>query len=303
MMDISSYQADIESIPEYIIKHLIEIVEIPLLHTPIFYRIFGRKKSYNSFVQKQQKKLYNLSHKMQDLFGVRITVYFKDDIDICEKIIRENFNVDDLNTHIDKEEATEFKPTVMNIICKLPDSIRAKLTDGLFSTIIDDTFEIQIRTVFSEGWHEVEHDLRYKCKEEWEDEQKYSRVLNGIYATLVTCDWSMIQLFNDRAYNKYRCEDWESMIKNKFRIKFIDNQIVNQQFLRKEFMKKLYKLERKQVITKLISNRLPCTMDNFLYIVNEFFIQDDSIVVPEIVKKCIDDMSKLPVADKAFVMI
>ena len=28
------------------------------------------------------------------------------------------------------------------------------------AALIDNTYEIQLRTVLSEGWHEVEHDLR-----------------------------------------------------------------------------------------------------------------------------------------------
>ena len=49
-----------------------------------------------------------------------------------------------------------------------------------FKGRIEPTFKIQIRTVFSEGWHEVEHDLRYKCKDDWEGCELYSHTLNGI---------------------------------------------------------------------------------------------------------------------------
>ena len=46
--------------------------------------------------------------------------------------------------------------------------------------------------------------MRYKCLEQWEQLDTYSRVLNGLFATLNTCDWTMIQLFNDISYRNYK---------------------------------------------------------------------------------------------------
>lgn len=237
-----SFEKIISQIPEVVINQLIGAVKDSVARCGIYFRIFGRVKTYGSFLGKTQKKKYNLAHKLQDLFGVRIAVYFKDDIAICEKIVRKNFFVDESNTHIEKEAATEFKPTLMNIVCRIPEHVKMCLPDELFSSIIDDTFEIQIRTVFSEGWHEVEHDLRYKCKEEWVDDLENSRALNGIYATLVTCDWSIIRLFDERAHDKYRKEEWISMLKNKFRIKFFGDSAIDQIFNKREFMKKYLNL-------------------------------------------------------------
>ncbi|MBK7959276.1 MAG: hypothetical protein IPK03_14995 [Bacteroidetes bacterium] len=30
------------------------------------------------------------------------------------------------------------------------------------NSLVDSTFEVQLRTILSEGWHEIDHDLRYK---------------------------------------------------------------------------------------------------------------------------------------------
>lgn len=282
---LESIKSFIEQIPDMVVSQLIDVVRDSVARCGIYFRIFGRIKSFDSLKSKTQIKTYNSQHKIQDLFGIRIAVYFKDDIDICEKIIRARFSVDEENTNIDKAGDTEFKPTVMNIMCKLPEEIYLLLPKELFSTIIDKTFEIQIRTIFSEGWHEVDHDLRYKCKDEWTDDPEESRTLNGIYATLVTCDWAIIRLFEDRAYNKYRKEEWVSMLKNKFRIKFIDNRINNQEFNKNSFMKKVYKLDRNQVVLEFFAIKFPCTLDNFLYFINECFICDTNIETPPLIKK------------------
>lgn len=282
---LESIERFIDQIPDIVVGQLIDVVKDSVARCGIYFRIFGRIKSFDSLKSKTQIKTYNSEHKLQDLFGIRIAVYFKDDIDICEKIIRTKFSVDEKNTHIDKVGDTEFKPTVMNIICKLPEDICSLLPKELFSTIIDKTFEIQIRTIFSEGWHEVEHDLRYKCKGEWTEDPEDSRTLNGIYATLVTCDWAIMHLFEERAYNKYRKEEWVSMLKNKFRIKFTNNSINNQEFTRTSFMKKVYKLDRNQVVLEFLTIKFPCTLDNFLYFINEYFIRDISIETPPIIKK------------------
>ncbi|WP_202796549.1 hypothetical protein, partial [Thermophagus xiamenensis] len=63
--------------------------------------------------------------------------------------------------------------------------------------MIDNTFEVQLRTILSEGWHEVDHSLRYKCKDDWKDYPDQERLLNGIYAALETNDSTLKSLFRE----------------------------------------------------------------------------------------------------------
>ena len=92
---------------------------------------------------------------------------------------------------------------------------------------IDTTFEIQFRTVFFEGWHEIEHDMRYKSllsdNEFWRGSEELSRILNCILANLELSDWSLVQLFEQLSYNHYKNANWELMLKSKFRIHMDDN--------------------------------------------------------------------------------
>ena len=168
---------------------------------------------------------------------------------------------------------------------------------------IDDTFEIQIRTVFSEGWHEIEHDLRYKCKEDWKDDVEMSRALNGIFATLETCDWSIISLFDKLSYQKYISNSWEAMLRNKLRIRISDNAI-NPDLRKildnkKEIAKGLYKLDREEFIL-LMSNKpfsaFPKTYDNIIYIANMYYWHDSEItsLTPDpLIKKKHDYLSDM----------
>ncbi len=282
-MDIIEEQ--IFNMPETVIKSLISIIETPLKNAGLYVRVFGRVKNYLSLKKKYEVKKYNSQKKLQDLFGVRITAYFKDDVKICKDIMTKIFQVDNISE--DHKEASTFKPERLNIVCKLPETIKKDLDDVLFNSYIDDTFEIQIRTVFSEGWHEVEHDLRYKCNGEWDDEIETSRTLNGIYATLITCDWAIIKLFDDRAYHKYRHENWSSMLRNKFRIKFIDTKIDDEFLENKKFMKEVFKINRGKIVSNLTSLDFPLTMNNFLHIANVLYVMDNNINTPTMIKKAI----------------
>ena len=72
----------------------------------------------------------------------------------------DNFDVIGWSTSERSEE--EFKPTKLNGVCRLPEYLRSEISTETWDMYIDDTFEIQIKTMFFEGWHEIEHDMRYK---------------------------------------------------------------------------------------------------------------------------------------------
>lgn len=105
------------------------------------------------------------------------------------------------------EETDKFKPLRINYVCELPDKIERLFDDKIWAYPIDKSFEIQIRTIFSEGWHEIEHDFRYKCQEEWGKNDDLSRTLNGILATLDNCDWAIASLFSQMAYRHYKAKE------------------------------------------------------------------------------------------------
>ena len=88
---------------------------------------------------------------------------------------------------------------------------------------IDNTFEVQLRTVLSEGWHEIDHDLRYKCRSDWEGHNDLERVFNGVFAGLETSDWSNLMVFEKLSYRHYKDSKWEAMFRTKFRVRLKDS--------------------------------------------------------------------------------
>ncbi|MEG0835662.1 MAG: hypothetical protein RR063_10090 [Anaerovoracaceae bacterium] len=272
----------LENIPPQVLGELTEQVQLSLNKCGLFYRIFSREKTYKSASEKIAQKGYCAERQMQDLFGVRVVLYFREDIDICREILTKKFCV--IEEVCDPVEKEVFKPTRLNLVCALPAS-RAlggiSWPEGVF---IDKTFELQIRTVLSEGWHEVEHDLRYKCKSEWEGEDDLWRALNGVFATLETCDWSISAILDDMAYTKYKNHSWLSMIRNKFRIRLTDSairpellQVLNES---KETAKKIFRADRSSLLIFLaleITVSIPITGDNLIYLLNYLHLKDDQI--------------------------
>ena len=135
-----------------------------LSRSGIMFRIFSRVKSESSIRKKLEHKYAGKKLQLQDMIGIRIVVYFQDDVDALALY----YSVGDIvKTSIDEFDSSTFRPQRLNITSRIP----AEMTEAFMSAIpenyrdrIDPTYEVQIRTVFSEGWHEVEHDLRYKCK-------------------------------------------------------------------------------------------------------------------------------------------
>lgn len=260
----------------------------------LMYRIFSRtkeKESVKSKIAKKQKVYRDKRKKMQDLIGIRIVLYFRDDIDICIEILKSIFNVD--NYEYDKPNAETFKPQRINFVFKLPEDIMKIPDDISDDCLIDNTFEVQIRTIFSEGWHEVEHDIRYKYMDEWKNAADLSRELNGILAVLEICDHNIMSICEQLAYKKYKEKNWDSMIRNKFRIRFLHKPLSENlcDILsdNPELARALYRSEREQLIRFLAENSIPKTCDNILYIINEMQLHNKGISLwtpAIIVEKC-----------------
>ena len=283
-MDISNemIRRELSNLPLSISKNAETYIEDILNKAGVYYRVFARTKSAMSTINKMKKKSYGSTKKLQDILGVRVVLYFKDDIDVCVKLLKQELDL--VDESIDREEEDKFSPTRLNLVFKMPEKLLYQFSKSLWELPIDQTFEVQVRTIFSEGWHEVEHDLRYKNKEDWLKVPKLSRSLNGIFATLDTCDWAILHVFDDLAYEKYKNEEWECMLRNHWRIHMTDDNLsasISNIFNKnKEVAKAFYRVSREAVID-CISNRktakIPKTMNNIIYIVNLQIIHNEDI--------------------------
>lgn len=286
----NNIRRDFDGLNSSLIKDLEDDLKKKLNSIGLFYRVFSRIKSSTSIINKFQKKNYSCLKKMQDLIGFRIVVYFNDDINLCINLLKNSFKY--VDETVDKPDSSTFKPSRINLIFRLPDEY-CNIFNNIFNNyFIDSTFEVQIRTVFSEGWHEVEHDLRYKSQEDWCDYPDLGRVLNGLVATLETCDWTMLMLFDELAYRHYQKRNWVPMFRNKFRVRIINynlnNEIKDYFDNNHEIVKKFLKFDRVQLLTRIIEDKIniPLNLNNLIYITNILFINDEFIIskTPQIIK-------------------
>ena len=265
----------------------------------LMFRLFSRVKTISSLHHKMQIKGENYKtgkSLIQDMIGLRIVLYFQDDVDAlaffysCGEVV---------NSSIDEFDSSTFRPQRLNLTCKLPvefvEDFRKALPEE-FATYIDSTYEIQIRTVFSEGWHEVEHDLRYKCKEDWEGCESYSRVLNGVIATLETAEWNMKSLFDQMARTNFRNKNYRAMLRNKMhlRIKGEDLSADVYEFLLRNYhvAERILDADRFVIVLTLLNHQKPIelTYDNLLFLINRIEMNNEELreIEPENTRNMLD---------------
>ena len=266
----------------------------------LMFRLFSRVKTISSLHHKIQikgEKYKSGKSLIQDMIGLRVVLYFQDDVDAlaffysCGEVV---------DSSIDEFDSSTFRPQRLNLTCKLPaefvDDFRKALPEE-FATYIDSTYEIQIRTIFSEGWHEVEHDLRYKCKEDWEGCESYSRVLNGVIATLETAEWNMKSLFDQMARTNFQNKNYQAMLRNKMHLR-IKGEVLSthiQEFLLQhpQVTESILNTDRFVVILTLLNHQKPIelTYDSLLFLINRIEMNDQELkdLEPENIRKMLDD--------------
>ena len=287
-------------------RELKKQIEQKLEKIGMYFHIFARVKSSDSLYQKlvsKEEEYREKEKKLQDLIGIRIVLYYADDIPICRKIIGSLFHIREEDSAIDTLKIDEFRPVRLNLVCDIPDGEEGyieRIPDELWRDYrIDKTFEVQIRTIFSEGWHEVDHDIRYKHKQEWEDPGYYdfNRKLNGINATLEVCDNTIINILESLAYQCYKEGKIIEMFRYKLRIRIKSEEMKQelQSLLEsdRELLKKFYRLERDELLQILSDSRfasIPCTLNNIIYICNALQIEDVTIneMTPSLIKDCVE---------------
>ena len=266
----------------------------------LMFRLFARVKTISSLHHKMQIKgdKYRSGNSLiQDMIGLRVVLYFQDDVDAlaffysCGEVV---------DSSIDEFDSSTFRPQRLNLTCKLPAELVEDFRKALpeeFADYIDNTYEIQIRTIFSEGWHEVEHDLRYKCKEDWEGCETYSRVLNGVIATLETTEWNMKFLFDQMARTNFQNKNYQAMLRNKMhlRIKGEGLSASIQEFLLQHpyVAESILNTDRFVIILTLLNHQKPIelTYDNLLFLINRIEMNNQELrdLEPDDTRKNLDD--------------
>lgn len=250
----------------------------------LMFRIFSRVKSESSIQRKIEVKYAHKQAKLQDLIGIRIVVYFQDDVDVLALFYSGG---DVVKKAIDELDSSTFRPQRLNITNRIPsellDDFMAALPEK-FREYIEPTYEIQIRTVFSEGWHEVEHDLRYKCKDDWAGCESYSRALNGVIASLETAEWNMKTLFAEMARLNFSHANYSAMLRNKFHLRFksealsegLDNYLKGHRHLAEAALN----TDRLIVVYTLLTHQADfhLSYDNLFFLINRIEMMDAELM-------------------------
>jgi len=266
-------------------RNLANSIEEDFSRVGFFFRIFDRVKAQKSTDYKIKTKGANYydgkTKFIRDIIGIRIVLYFPDDIPILQNRLKKKYNV--VEETIDKTDTTNFQPIRINLVCKLPKEFTSEFNDLVQDPIIDTTFEIQLRTVLSEGWHEVDHDLRYKCKDDWKDSNDLSRNFNGILATLETSEYAILRVFDQLSHRHYKSMNIVGMFRSKFRLR-LENFNLNSKILdvfEIIVLREFYKIDRIEVITFFLDSNiiLPMTLENFILIINYQFIQNETLTI------------------------
>lgn len=273
-----------------IIKRNIEdSIKRDLERIGIHYRLHSRIKELDSLEEKINSKgdgYYSIEgKKVQDIIGFRITTFFIDDVKMLwDYFFAKTNRVDD---EYDKADTDIFKPLRKNLICRMTDEDsetfeELKQIDAQY-LLVDNTYEIQFRTTLSEGWHEVDHSLRYKCKTDWKDYPDEDRMLNGIFASLETNDRALKALFDDLAYYHYKKNNWEAMLRMKFRLNFVKKEmnegICDYLTQNKNIAKAIFRIDRLKLLNKIANSGLyiPVSFNNLIYLINYLYIKEQAL--------------------------
>jgi ppGpp synthetase/RelA/SpoT-type nucleotidyltranferase len=271
-----------EASDKRIANQLFASIEREFSRVGLLHRIFYRVKSLESLENKLSKdpeKYSEEGKKIQDLYGFRVTLYFPDDIKVAQNILSTLYKK--IDETVDEAENTIFDATRCNFIYELPKEASEESSILCCEPRVDATFEVQYRTVLSEGWHEVEHDLRYKCKNDWKEHDDLGRALNGILATLETSDWGMSKLFEDLSYRHYKNSNWDAMIRTKFRLRLTGSlhEKLASQLIGNQLGKRLYRVSRDNLLIEISKSNLkmPMNLNNIVYLCNYLFLKSKEI--------------------------
>ena len=212
-MDIKNKMNTVELIQTYINhQHLYEkyserltgllktlLYNAGIQYQQITYRAKNPQQLKNKINRKQKEgKIYQNLNDITDLAGVRIIVYFKDDIPKVLQLLKKNFKIHKkhsvcLNQEILKKPR-EFKYKSEHRIIALKNNKGQLWAE--YEKLRDLKCEVQIRTVLEHAWAEIEHGIGYKPKnkKQTQKEVKLTRMFAQNSALLEVADENFIKI-------------------------------------------------------------------------------------------------------------
>ena len=149
-----------------------------------FLTISSRIKDFDSFYEKISRKNYkDPFDENEDFCGIRIILYYLEDIEKVQKIIEDNFNIQETENKSNNLALNEFGYRSNHLIIKIDSSW---CVTPNYKGLEDIKIEIQIRTSLMHTWAAIEHKLGYKANQELDE--KLKRKLYLISAKLEDAD-------------------------------------------------------------------------------------------------------------------
>lgn len=296
---IYDYNSDEKLLQEQEIEE-INNVKMSLLNTlvtklnnaGIFFNSTSRIKSESSLLHKLETGKYSMQEggrKIQDIIGIRINLFYLEDMDICEKILEETFLLD--NWSKTKNEENKFEAQKCNGVFRIPSKYLRNIPASVWNKPFDQTFEVQLRTVLFEGWHEIEHEMRYKYKlgsdsketDLWTGHEDLSRVMNSIIANLELCDWSIMQIFNSIHDSQYKEKNWENAIRSKYRLRITQDPLKPElrEYLdnNPDIVAQFHTVSKRELVEILLNKKYhkELTPDRVIYLINKEIVHNEYI--------------------------
>ena len=276
----------------YIKAKLEQTLNTKLRNAGLYFHSSSRVKSLESLDRKLGTGKYGSGRddkKIQDIIGIRINLFYTEDINICESILEDTFMLD--NWSKTEWEENQFEAQKCNGVFRLPSKYLVNLSENLWSRPFDKTFEIQLRTVLFEGWHEIEHEMRYKYKLDedpdgsslWAGQEKDARMMNSIIANLELCDWSIVQIFDNLARDQISKKNWENAIISKYRLKIVQDSLkpeIKEYFdEHPEIAASFLDVSKKQLVDILLNKKYQKALspNRIIYLINKEIIHDEYV--------------------------
>lgn len=144
-----------------VIENSIQAIELFLeAHNIPHLGVSGRIKSFESFVEKVERKQYSDPFEQnEDFCGIRIIVFYPKDIEAVQEIIDTEFDLQDSFDKVDDLGINEFGYRSNHSIVKIK---KEWLVSPNYRKLEGIRIEIQVRTILMHAWAEIEHKLAYK---------------------------------------------------------------------------------------------------------------------------------------------
>ena len=275
---------------QVVLEELKKSIEEQLKKCGLYYRLFMRVKDDESLALKLGSGEYGCGErdkKVQDLLGIRVVLYYSDDLAACRYILEKTFN---RNGQWSQNEMTvnQFQATKINGVFEIPQKLLEMVDEHTWKLPVDATFEVQLRTVLFEGWHEIEHDMRYKDiknhkKNLWDDNEALARTMNSILASLELCDWSLSSLFQSLARRHLEKKNWELMFRSRYRLR-LDEKPLNPQVVEylnehEQLGNQFFNCDKVQLVSALMDENVhtKLTYDVLVKVLNMLYVKDETI--------------------------